>query len=193
MVDAADDSLSVLEARLHYWRANGFGDDGGYTKKIEWIPVGPLTIPIPNIAARVRALRCHDIHHLLTEYATDLAGEFEISAWELGAGCGTAWFAWMINLGGLLVGLLWIPRRVLRAFLRGRHSGSLYHLDIEAIERRSLADARLQLRLDQAPLRWRPSDVVALLALTILSVLWALLQIAFIAAPVVLLLWFVFG
>lgn len=193
MTTAVDDSMSVTEARLHYWRANGFGDDGGYSKKIEWIAVGPIKLPVPNIAARVRALRCHDIHHVLTQYETDLAGEFEISGWELGAGCGDAWFAWMINLGGLFVGLLWIPRRVLRAFLRGRHSGSLYRFDIEAIETESLAEARRRLRLDQAPLRWRLSDVLALLAIAALSVLWALIQVTLIVAPVALILWLLFG
>ena len=40
----------------------------------------------PNGAARVRAVRLHDLHHVATGYATSWVGEAEIGAWEREAG-----------------------------------------------------------------------------------------------------------
>jgi ubiquinone biosynthesis protein Coq4 len=80
----------------------------------------------PNTAARVRAVRFHDLHHVLTEYDTTWAGEAEIGAWELAAGCGRHYAAWALNLGAVAIGLLIAPRRVLRAFKRGRRTRTLY-------------------------------------------------------------------
>jgi len=192
MVDVEyPDTMRVADARRLYFRANGFGDDGGYSKKVEWIPLGPVRVPVPNIDARVRALRFHDIHHVLTDYRTDWRGEFQISAWELGAGCRDAWFAWLINMGGLLAGLIILPRRTLRAFLRGRHSRSLYDLNPLTLEDELLGDLRRRAQLDSRPARWSPGDVMALIAITLLSLLWALLQLAVLLAPLALVLWLV--
>ena len=51
-------------------------------------------MPFPNTPSRKRAVRYHDLHHALTGYATDLTGEFEISAWEIGSGCADHVAAW---------------------------------------------------------------------------------------------------
>ena len=68
------------------------------------------------------AARLHDLHHIAAEYGTDWPGEGEIAAWEIASGCGGYHAAWLLNLGGFGAGLLVAPRRVFRAFLRGRRA-----------------------------------------------------------------------
>jgi ubiquinone biosynthesis protein Coq4 len=87
---------------------------------------GLTVFVFPNTSARRRAVRLHDIHHVLTEYETTWAGEAEIAAWELASGCGRYWAAWILDLEAMAVGLLIAPRRVLAAFRRGRKSDNLY-------------------------------------------------------------------
>ena len=41
---------------------------------------GPVRFAFPNTAGRVRAVRYHDLHHVVTGYATDWTGEAEIGA-----------------------------------------------------------------------------------------------------------------
>jgi hypothetical protein len=124
--DAAAASQSLATARDEYFRVNGFGVDGGYNAAWVDFKLGPVPMPFPNSKGRVRAVRFHDLHHVLTGYATDTLGEFEISAWEVASGCADFWVAWQLNLGGMLAGALSIPRRTWRAFMRGRHSRNLY-------------------------------------------------------------------
>ena len=161
-----DDTL--LDARDDYFRANDFGPNGGYDDAWVDFKLGPIPMPFPNTPSRKRAVRFHDLHHALTGYATDVRGEFEISAWEIGSGCADHVAAWQLNLSGMVGGLLAAPRRTFRAFLRGRRSRNLYRATYdEALLRRRVADVRRELGLDAAPARARASDVAwFVLALT---------------------------
>lgn len=117
---------TIGENRKRYFEANGFGD-GGYEEK--WVSlkkVGPINIGFPNSPGRVRAVRLHDIHHVVAGYGTNWTGEAEIGAFELGTGCGKHYAAWILNGGTLLYGVWIAPRAVFRAFVRGRHAESLY-------------------------------------------------------------------
>jgi len=159
-MDRYQDDTMLREARAAYFLANEFGADGGYAKDWEVFELGPLPLPIPNGPARVAALRYHDLHHILTGYETDWRGEFEISAFEVGAGCGRFWFAWLINLGGLAAGLALQPRRTLRAYARGAASGGLYRVDdFEALLDRTVGDVRSELGLDGTPTPPRVVDL----------------------------------
>ena len=124
---------TLREARERYFRANGFGKSGGYDDAWVDFKLGPVPLPFPNTPARVRAVRYHDLHHVLTSYDTDIVGEFEISAWEIAAGCKGYLAAWQLNLGGMFGGALVAPRRTWRAFLRGRNSRTLYGADLEQL------------------------------------------------------------
>jgi ubiquinone biosynthesis protein Coq4 len=73
----------------------------------------------------------HDLHQIATGYGTSLIGETEIGAWELGSGCGRYYVAWVLNAAAVAIGLFIAPRRVWRAFTRGRQSGSLYKLNVD--------------------------------------------------------------
>ena len=121
-----DRDLTMRDARARYFEVNHFGADGGYGDAWVDFKLGSLPFPFPNTKARVEAVKFHDLHHVLTGYDTDIVGEFEISAWELGAGCKGMAAAWVLNLGGLAGGLFRAPRRVFRAFVRGRRSDTLY-------------------------------------------------------------------
>ncbi len=147
-----DDRLPLLDARARFFADNGYGDDGGYSERWVKLKLGPLPLAIPNTASRKQAVPLHDLHHILTGYGTDWLGELEISAWELGAGCGRYSFAWQINLQGVAVGLLVCPLRTLRAFRRGLRCRSLYtHEGRERLLTSTIADARRALSIEETP------------------------------------------
>lgn len=139
----------MVQARDRYFADNGFGSDGGYNDAFVDFKLGPLPFPFPNTQSRVRALRYHDLHHVLTGYQTDLRGEFEISAWELGAGCAGFGAAWVLNLAGMTSGAVVAPRRTWRAFLRGRRCDSLYRDAFEPLLAQTVASVRAQTRADR--------------------------------------------
>lgn len=118
--------LTIREARADYFATAGFAQDGGYGNKWVKLKIGRLALAFPNTAARVRSVRLHDIHHVLTEYATTWTGEAEIGAWEIASGCGKYYPAWFLNFGAFAIGLVLAPHRTFRAFVRGRHSRNLY-------------------------------------------------------------------
>ncbi|WP_437278874.1 hypothetical protein WME90_48010 [Sorangium sp. So ce375] len=144
-----DEGLTMREARAIYFEVNRFGADGGYGDAWVDFKLGPLPVPFPNTRARVRAVRYHDLHHVLTGYDTNAIGEFEIAAWELGAGCKGFAAAWQLNLGGLFAGLLSAPRRTVRAFFRGRRSESLYGRPFEQLLEREVGELRREMRVDE--------------------------------------------
>ena len=121
-----DPRLSLAEAVKQYFIDNKFGADGGYGVKWVHVKLGPLPFVVPNSKERVRAIRFHDLHHVLTGYSTDLAGEFEIGAWELATWCGDFTVAWILNLQSLIAGFLVYPKRTFAAFARGRATKNLY-------------------------------------------------------------------
>ena len=141
-------SLLVRDARARYFAENGLGD-GGYEDR--WVVLRAAGIPLavfPNTRERVRSVRLHDVHHVLTEYATTWTGEGEIAAWELASGCRDHWAAWILNFGAALIGLVIAPRTVWRAVLRGRRSRNLYGGEwSDAILDRSVGELRRELGL----------------------------------------------
>ncbi|MBS2030081.1 MAG: hypothetical protein JST54_19420 [Deltaproteobacteria bacterium] len=154
---------TMRQARARYFEVNHFGDDGGYGSAWVDFKLGSIPFPFPNTPARVKAVRFHDLHHVITAYDTDTLGEFEISAWELAAGCKAMVAAWMLNLMGLAAGVFAAPKRVLRAFVRGRHSRSLYGLDYEPLLEETVASVRVRMGTDADVPRARVSDVLLFL------------------------------
>ncbi len=90
------------------------------------LQAGPIPFWILNTKGRVRAVRLHDLHHVATGYDTSWAGEAEIGAWELAAGCGRYAAAWFLNASAALIGLFVAPQRTREAWRRGRGRRSLY-------------------------------------------------------------------
>jgi hypothetical protein len=82
---------------------------------------------IPNTPAHRRAIMLHDLHHVATGYGTDLAGEGEISAWELRRGLrGLGLYVGSIVAMGTLAGLLFETRRTVRAWRCSPRGPSLF-------------------------------------------------------------------
>lgn len=115
---------AVLEEHL---RESGLPSDAGDSERFAVVKVGPMPYPIPNTRSRRRAVRIHDLNHVVSGYHTDREGELEISAWELASGgCRDYGAAWVLDLAGMLAGLFVCPGRTLRAFRRGRGEQNLY-------------------------------------------------------------------
>ena len=119
------DSLSLQEARSQFFEGTGFSEEQ-YENRFVIVKVGPIPVVLPNTKGRQRAVRLHDLHHVLTEYDTTMRGEAEISAWELATGCKDYYAAWVLNGLALLMGLVIAPARVASAFARGLRTRNLY-------------------------------------------------------------------
>ena len=177
-----DDAMTMAAARQRYFDDNGF--DGTYAERWVKLKAGPLPIYFPNAEGRKRAVRFHDLHHVATGYQTDWTGEAEIGAFEIGGGCGPFVWAWMLNLQALAVGIFLAPRAVFRAFVRGRHTGTLYHQGEfhDGLLTQSVGDVRRQLGLDRTVPPATLGDAVAYAAWTAAGLAWTF-------GPLVLLVW----
>ena len=181
-----DDALTVEDARSRYFAANGF--DGSYGERWVKLKAGPITFAFPNAAGRVRAVKLHDLHHVVTGYDTTWTGESEIGAWELASGCAGFCWAWYLNLSALAIGLTIAPRAAFRAFVRGRHTRNLYRQEGEvrdATLRGSVGDLRRALALDRRPPPARLADAAlfaAFAAVSAVMLLTPLIAIAYAAA-----------
>ena len=136
---------TVGEALIEFRKANGL--TAGEVSDLWWsCRLGPVSIRLPNFKWRRRALLAHDLHHVLTGYPCSMYGEFQMAAWEFGAGPMPHWGATMFCLPLVVAGLFLTPRRVVRAFLAGKHSRSLHKSDaIEALLTTPLHVARANL------------------------------------------------
>lgn len=120
--------MTLHEARTLFFARSGLGTEGGYSDRWVRVEAKPFPFYFPNTHGRVRAAKLHDLHHIVLEYEADWPGEAEIAAWELASGCGNYIWAWLLNLGAFAVGMALFPRRLFRAFIRGRHAATnLYH------------------------------------------------------------------
>ncbi len=160
------DTTTLGAARAAYYERNHFGADGG--DSLDWVPIKVLglTLKIPNTDGRRRAVRIHDLHHVVTGYETDLRGEAEIGAWELASGCLRWPAATVLNFFALAMGTAIAPRRMFRAWARGRHTRNLYSENgVEHLLPREVDEVRTTLGLDAPAPRTRIRDVLAVLAL----------------------------
>jgi hypothetical protein len=161
---------SIARARSDFFTRAGFASDGGYQDLVAEAEFAGLPYQVHNGPMRREALRIHDLHHLVTGFATDWKGEAEISAWELGSGGGGRHlYAWNIALWGLFTGLLAIPTRTWRAFQQGRMRSNLYVADVDVDALLPEPEQALQ-ALTQGRANWLPDAAIfglfSLLALT---------------------------
>jgi hypothetical protein len=180
---------TMREALREYFEVNHFGVDGGYSAKWVDFKLGPVPFPFPNTDARKKAVRFHDLNHVLTGYRTDTVSEFEISAWEIGAGCGEFAAAWVINLGGLAAGLFTSTLRVFRAFVRGRRQRASYALDYDAMMEREVVDVQRELGIGDERINAQLSDVVLFPFVVLAGLAGGLLMAVTLLSPVTLFLW----
>lgn len=136
------DALILLFDRFHI-PANA------YTAKTFIIWIGKIPIHIPNIPARVKIARYHDVHHIITGYPANWKGEAEIGAWEIATGCRTSFIAWFLNGGAVMVGLCTHPKAVLKAFQRGRktHTNLYHNFDYDSLLSMTVKEVRKEVGL----------------------------------------------
>lgn len=145
------DDIKIKDALPLYFKKYHFSD-GGYDDKYFKIKIGRLFIPVPNTKTRIKAVKFHDVHHLLTEYSAFWKGEVEIGAWEIASGCGNLWIAWFLNFGSFAVGVFLYPKALYNAFMMGRHvKSNLYHGSEynEALLNRRIGELRNEFRVGQ--------------------------------------------
>jgi len=175
---ASDSDLSVREARATYFAANSIPPDGRYSDRWVHLRVGPIPFAFPNTTGRRRIVAAHDLHHVLTGYETNIRGEGELAAWEIGAGCrdGTGLRLELRVLGFALA--RW-PRELFRAFVRGRQCGHLLGTTCDdCLLDRAVASVREELGLTRPLAAPRPSDRRAFFG-------WASLAAAIVWGPLI--------
>jgi hypothetical protein len=151
--------MTLQDELAAFYKKSGFGDVIGARPCTVPVYTGCLLVPMPNIEARRRYLKYHDLHHLVTGYSVGRIGEGEVSAWELGTrSLFVSPTLGMMNLIALSTGLVLKPQRMWRAFRRGRRSRNLYPAavraavdsgrwpDVEALRREIL-----EVKMAQAP------------------------------------------
>jgi hypothetical protein len=171
-------TMSLEAAKDRYFTQNGF--DPASPESFIAVKLGGVTVPFPNSEDRRKVLPLHDLHHIATEFDTDFAGETEIGAFELAAGCGRSFTAWFYNLGSFSIGVSCWPRRVLKAWARGRRSRSLL-VSPELKDAATVAELRARLGLPAEAdfaLSDLPSFLGALALLPIYAVAWLPLYLA---------------
>jgi hypothetical protein len=153
-----DSGATLRDARATYLQAEGLPPDGGYADRwvVSWF--GPFPFAYPNTAGRKRLAPAHDLHHVATGYATDIAGEAEVGAWELGTGMRDRTG---VHLASLVLGfaLPRFPGRLFRAFVRGRHSRNLLDRPCDdALLARTVGEIQRELGLDRETPPPTPED-----------------------------------
>lgn len=178
------DRLTLRDARGQYFALNGFGE-GGYDARWVKLKAGPVHLYFPNTEGRVRAVRLHDLHHVLTEYDTTWSGEAEIAAWEIASNCRGYLAAWLLNFNALAIGLAIAPRSTWEAFLRGRRTRNLYSGPFrDELLAKGVGETRRELGLDRPPPRATPPDTGAFVAASLAGVASLVAPVAIVVAVV---------
>ena len=178
--------LTLREAHKIYLEANGF-DEANQQKRWVKVQYGPFVSYFPNTKGRIKLLKYHDLHHILTGYSTKLPGEAEIGAWDIAAGCLGFGAGWILNMLGFADGLIINPKGVYRAFMRGRQSSNLYPVDLnEQFMSKTVGEVRRELGLDQ---KVKPASLTDKAAVTMwagISLVTLITVLVIVLAPLVL-------
>jgi hypothetical protein len=136
---ANDPTALIMDARAPFppdWTARRGRDaylaENGFTVdeyEARWTKASffMLDFAVPNTKKHRAAIMLHDLHHVATGFGTDLAGEGEISAWEVRAGLrGLGLYVGAIVVSGALMGLMLAPRRTIRAWKAANGARALW-------------------------------------------------------------------
>lgn len=166
-------ALTLREALRDHFAEAGFSPDGGNSERWVTLHLGPLVFCLPNLDVRRKATLPHDLNHVVSGYGHDLLGEAEISAWELGGGCGRYIAAWFLTRAGLVYGAFLAPRRMFYAFVRGRRTGNFFTRDFTSLLDLPLEEVRASFGLDRSD-DWTPADLAAFLLVVVTAPVAAL-------------------
>lgn len=76
----------LREAAAQHLSDERLAPDAGADDRWVKTKIGPIPFAYPNTKGRKKLVQAHDLHHLLAGYHTDIVGEGEMRAWELGSG-----------------------------------------------------------------------------------------------------------
>jgi len=144
-----------------FYAAERLPTDGGVSDWWVWVYAFGLPVPIPNTRQRVDLVPYHDLHHIVTGYRTDEAGEAEVAAWCLGSGGGPL-LGQLYDLGAFLIGMVRYRDRTTKAFYRGRQGRNLYRRPAAEWMDWDLSALRAEANVNPAPGHLTPMDRVAL-------------------------------
>lgn len=121
------DTRTPQELLPVFYKQYGLDNDGGQSSRYVKIELTKkINLYFPNFDARRKAVLKHDIHHIATGYTSTFKGETEIGAWEIASGCRHYWVAFVLDMHAMMIGILFNPVGVYKAFLKGRKTYNLY-------------------------------------------------------------------
>jgi hypothetical protein len=120
--------MTVREALIGFYKFNSLNLAQDFESHCVRVYIGCILAPVPNINARKKYLKFHDLHHIMAGYGIDRIGESEISAWELGSRSCRKPLISIMNLFALSTGFILSPTKVINAFYRGCRSKNLYYM-----------------------------------------------------------------
>ena len=182
---------TLRQVRDAYLARSGLST-AAYTDRWVTLKVGPIPLGFPSTKSRREAIRYHDLHHSLTGYHATPVGEAEIGAWEIATGCKHLRAAWVLNLAAMGVGIVLAPRRVWRAFVRGRRTGdNLYGREFgDALLDRPLAQIQAEIKLAEPDCEPAPGDRARFVFWCAAATVLYLMPVAALAGGVALAWWF---
>ena len=184
------DDRTLRELLPEFYSEHNLGMEGGkYKANVRIEMTKKIVFYIPNFAARKKVVLKHDIHHIVTGYPSTYTGETEIGAWEIASGCKGYWVAWVLNMSGMMSGLVFNLWKVLHAFARGRRTKNLYYhlLSDDAALDMKLSELQKVLMLDKYQKKTRPNliDYILFAGWVIVGLIYSILSLIFL--PFVLL------
>ena len=120
------------EAIQAFYRQENLPAHGNVNVWVDWVTAFGIKFPFPNILGRNKVLPYHDLHHIVTGYRTDEAGEFEVGAWCLATGKNPL-LAYLYDVPAALLGLIRFRKRTIAAWKRGRNCETLYQYPLEEL------------------------------------------------------------
>lgn len=136
-------------ALTSFYKTENLPADGNQSSLIDWVTVFGIPMPMINTESRKRILPYHDLHHLVTGYGTDEAGEYELGAWTIATGKGPLLGRLYDGMAATL-GLIRYPRRTVAAYRRGLQSRNLYDHALQDLLEMDVATLRTLANVDQA-------------------------------------------
>lgn len=148
-----DFPLTTREALIGFYKFNQLNLTEDFSSHCVRVYIGCLLAPVPNVKARKKYLKFHDLHHIMSTYGIDRIGESEISAWELGSKSCRKPIISIMNLFALSTGYILSPKRVKQAYYRGCRSKNLYYLadsmteeEVESLDLNNVVTNHLEIR-----------------------------------------------
>jgi hypothetical protein len=165
--------MTVKEALIGFYKFNSLNLTDDFESHCVRVYIGCILAPVPNINARKKYLKFHDMHHIMVGYGIDRIGESEISAWELGSRSCRKPLISVMNLFALSTGFILSPRKVIDAFYRGCRSKNLYYMsdqmqeeDIDKLSLINLKANHLEI-LPQVRYKWlRQLELIGYLSMS---------------------------